>query len=72
MKRAVRGSKRNRGLQLYLWGILYTPKDFPPRLSLLTFLNRKDAVAMAQKMRFFDGVEKAKSVRLIAKMKDAA
>ncbi len=69
MTKAPHGSKRNRGLQLYLWGVLYAPKGFPPRLSMLTFLNRKEAIDLAKKMRFFAGVEKAKSVRLIAKMK---
>jgi hypothetical protein len=68
-KKAPHGSKRNKGLQLYLWGVLYTPKGFPPRLSVVTFLNRKEAVDLAKKMRFFDGVQQAKSVRLIAKMK---
>ena len=60
--------ERNRGLQLYLWGVLYTPKDHEPRLSTFTFLNRKEAVAKAQRLRMYEGIAHAKSVRLIAQM----
>ena len=60
--------ERNRGLQLYLWGVLYTVKGYEPRLVALTFLNRREAVAKAKEMRAYDGITHAKSVRLIAQM----
>lgn len=69
MTKVPHGSKRNRGLQLYLWGVLFTAKMDGPRLCVTTFLNRKEAIALAQKMRTFEGITHAKSVRLIAKMK---
>lgn len=60
--------ERNRGLQLYMWGVLFTAKGHEPRLMVHTYWNRQEAVAQAKRLRTFDRITHAKSVRLIAQM----
>lgn len=67
MKRALHGSKRNKGLQLYLWGILFAPKGEDKRLAAMIYMNRDNALIRAKEMRMFMGGS-ARVVRLVAQM----
>lgn len=69
MKKAPRGSKRNLGMELHLYGVILTSNKGDRRLSANVHNDRQSALTFAKIARMSPWYKGARVVRLIAKLR---